>query len=414
MFHNQGSSSLETEAPSSSAQWHRPQPPVSDGRAPVLFWLSVLTLGGIALGFVTWTASALLAQNGSEKLLRVERFLPKLKNSHGERKAVAFRTSEPEISEQAPPKDRKAPQPASLPPLVVDLPKVKMIEAPGISEPAPPRVAPLELGPPPLAAIEPPPMVTCTDPVVYLKPCTPERGDTPMIRNWKSLAMISLLSAASVTLAPPPMVFAQDDKIVEAVKAEIKKLENGALSELDKKIKSVGTDVQEINKKIGTLQLDVSTLQGHYLNHKIELEKQRKDLELLSAEVHSLKKRLLADAGPSGADRAAFDEMIKTMKAIQESLAKLGPTEKRVMMSPPTNGSSLTSGKVMLVNLYTEDLLFLVNGAPFRVPAGRSRLVENVPIGNVQYLVHSARWGTLENRSTTLGPGDTFTLTAAR
>ena len=104
--------------------------------------------------------------------------------------------------------------------------------------------------------------------------------------------------------------------------------------------------------------------------------------------------------------------MIRTMKAIQEGIARLGPTDKRVMMSPPTNGA-ITTGRVMLVNLYTEDLLFLVNGAPHRVPPGRSKLVENIPVGSVQYVVHSARWGTLENRSTTLAPGDTFTLTAA-
>src|SRR5437660_12880847 len=108
MTYYPGQPTDENEPASRAGLWHRLRPALDDRHTPLLFWLAVLLLGAVALGGVTWGASSLLAQNGSEKLLRVERFLPKLKSNHGERKAVAFRTSEPEVSELAHPKDRKA------------------------------------------------------------------------------------------------------------------------------------------------------------------------------------------------------------------------------------------------------------------------------------------------------------------
>jgi len=397
--------------------WHRVRPALGDGRTPMVFWSMVLALGVIALLGVTWGASSLLSRSGSEKLLRVDLLFPKLKNNHGDRKATAFRMSEPEVSESAHPKDWKTPQPAPLPAVVLDHPRVTIIDAPVHAEP--PRVSPAELPP-----LPPPAAPACNEPVIYLKACTFERGDSPMKRTWKSLTMISLLSAAAVTLAPPPVVLAQDGKdvdlgkleksLLDSLKAEFKKLESGALAELGRNVRGVGKDVKDLKKELETLETAVGTLQTNQLNQKILIENQKKELDLLADEVRTLRKRLLTDATASTMDKAAAEEMIRTMRAMQDAIAKFGPTEKRTMLSPPTNGATPTTGRVILQNLYNEDLLFIINGANYRVLPGTSRVIENVPLGPVTYVVHSSRWGPLANRTTTLTNSEnTFNLTAA-
>ena len=265
-----------------------------------------------------------------------------------------------------------------------------------------------------------------------------------MIRNWKNLAMYSLLSAAAVTFVPQPsLVFAQEkvdvkgidelqksiqelvkridmlekkkvpaldqDALTDVLRAEIKKLESGALADLSRKVKTVGEDVLDVKS-------DIAGLKSTQLQQKLDLEKHKKQIELLSEEIAILQKRLLAGnsaVSPAPAvDKAFMEEFRSSLKSLQETIAKMGPTKERISLSPPS-GATTNMGRVMLVNLYTDDLLFLVNGTPYRVPAGKSRMVDNVPVGTLQYLVHSDRWGTLENRSTNLAGGDTFTLTAS-
>ncbi|MBI2807342.1 MAG: hypothetical protein HYX68_20360 [Planctomycetes bacterium] len=401
--------------------WHRYRPGAGDGRTSALFWLAVLVLGLVALVFVTWGASALLAQNGSEKLLRVKLLLPKLKGNHGTRKAAPFRMSEPEPSELAHPKDRKTPPPVVVPPAVIDAPK------------AAPRVASLEPGLHLIPQVEMTPIASaCGEPVVYLNPCSPPPGDSPMMRNWKSLTMYSLLTAAAVTFAPPPaVILAQEkkeppktpavdtDALLKSLQADIKNLETGLLAKIDKKLQGVGDDVQVVKKSVENLKTDLDALQGAQLKQKIELDKQKKEIELLAEEVRSLHKKLLAEGKPAtpALDKAILEDMRDALKAIKDGIAKLGAadTSKRFAMSPPngSNGSAVTSGRVLLQNFYSEDLLFLINGAPFRVPAGKSRLLDGVPLGTLNYLVHSDRFGTLQSRSTVLTANEsTFTLTA--
>jgi hypothetical protein len=236
--------------------------------------------------------------------------------------------------------------------------------------------------------------------------------------------MMSLLSAAAVTLAPPPILFAQEGKepdlakleksLLHHLKAEFKKLETGALAELGRNVQGVGADVKDLKKNIETLETAVGTLQTNQLNQKILIENQKKEIDQLADEVRTLRKRLLQDSTASTMDKAAAEEMVKTLRAMQDAIAKFGPTDKRVMMSPPTNGVTPTAGRVILQNLYNEDLLFIINGANYRVLPGTSRVIENVPLGPVTYVVHSSRWGPLANRTTTLTAAEnTFNLTAS-
>jgi hypothetical protein len=375
--------------------WHRFRPSAA-GRHTVLFWLCVFGLGCVALVTATWGASAVLARKGSEKLLHVERLFPKLNSIHGERKADAFRMSEPEPSESAHPKERKTQAP--MLPAVIDNPKAAIVPTPHQADgPEPPRLASSEPGLHLITQVEltPPLVETCDDPIIYVQQCTNQRGDSPMIRNWKTLTMYSLLSAAAIAFAPQPaVVFATEknqpakadklsdadkDAIADILRKELKKLEDGVLATLQ--------------KRVDTLEGKLSALQLEQLGHKILIDQ--------------LTKRLDATSASPVVDKAMMD----TLKAIQDGIAKLAPTEKR-SSAYPANGTATNTGRVRLINNYSEDLLFIINGLRYRAPANTSRLVENIPVGPVNIEVAADRFGIFNRQAPTLAAGDTFTLTA--
>jgi hypothetical protein len=367
---------------------------------------------------VSWITSSLLAQNGSEKLLRMTHLFPKLKSNHGERKADVFRTSEPVPSALAHPKEWATLPPAPLPALAN--PKVAIVDAPGLlPTPEPPRVAINELTP--VSKVDgPTPIEMCLDPVVYLEPCAPKRGDTPMIRNWKMLTMLSLLSAATVQLTPPPMFAGEKqepngdlkksidklikqidalekkpvdrDAIAEVLRAELKKLENGTLAEI---------------------RTDIGGIYNEQRKQKKELEEQRVLINLLTGRLDGLERKLAAGSpgAPAPAvDKAFMDELRSMLKTFTDSVAKMAPSQSHVAMSPPTNGAT-GQARVMLVNHYPEMLLFEINGIGYRLE-GRSSKVIDVPAGTLTYQVFSNRYGTLEMRSTKIASGNTFNLSA--
>ncbi len=410
--------------------WRRFRPKRDGGKGSFFFWSSVVGLGCLSLACVCWLASNVLAQKGSEKLLRFNLVLPKLKSNHGERRAEAPRTSEPVPSQLAQPKERATPTPVSMP-LVVDHPKVTIAEAPPLAlypaaTPEPPR---FDAGPVMMTRVElPAPAMMCPDPVVYVDPCAPQRGDTPMIRNWKTLTMYSLLTAANIVIAQP--IFAQEGKdntdelkksidklikridaleqkptdetaIAKAIAAELKKLENGMLT--------------EIKKSIDQTNLDVSAVQTEQQRQKKLLVDQKFLIDLLTGRVDSLEKKLIAGGAPAtpAVDKAFMEEFRFTMKSLQDTLAKMGTIERRTMLSPPENGiNGAKLSRIMLANHYNSELLFIVNGVGHRLPAQSTKLLENVAPGTLTYEVFSTQFGVLERRTANLVGGDTFNLTA--
>src|ERR1051325_6975118 len=341
-----------------------PQPRDFDEPGHTLrFWAIVVGLACLALFAMMWGASSALATKGSEKLLRIGLLLPKLKGNHGDRKADAFRMSEPEPSELAHPKEREIaapPHPAGAREIaaVFDLPKVTIVEAAKHSGPAPtpepPRFVADEPGLQPIPDI-PRPLsheekgaMECTDPVVFLKPCAPARGESPMMRNWKTLTMYSLLTTASVVCAPQP-ILGQDGKkeppapetkklseadqeaIAGIIRAEMKKLQDGALADM--------------NKNITKLQLDQLAL-------KIQLEAYKGLVEkLLAGQTPAVDKAFMEEL------RSSIKSLNETLKAQNETIARLAPSEKRTALYP-SNGAT-NAGRVVIVNLYGTDLLFI-------------------------------------------------------
>jgi hypothetical protein len=421
----------ETEPAPRTSLWHRARPGAGDRHTTLLFWLTVLGLGCVSLLAVTWGASNVLAQKGSEKLLRVDLLFPKLKSIHGEWKASAFHMSEPKPSELAHPKDRKTSALTPLPPMVIDHPTASFVEPVHHDGPEPPRQVSANPGLHLIPQVEltPPPVETCHDPIIYLQQCSPHRGDSPMIHNWKTLTMYSLLTAAAVTFVPQPALIFADEKKAPAL--EVKALEElqKSINELVKRIDTlekkkapaldmdaltdvIRTEIRAELKKFDSFKADLATVQSDHVKHKLHIETQKAQLDKLTEEISGLRKQLTAGSATPSVDKAFMEETRSSLKAINDTIAKMGPTKERLSMSP-ANGTTSSGGRVMIVNLYSDDLLFLINGKAYRVPAGRSQLLDNIPVGAVQYRVHSSRWGTLVDQSTTLLAGETFTLTAA-
>jgi hypothetical protein len=387
------------------------------GNAPV-YWLAVLGLAGVAMMGVCWIASSVLAQNGTEKLLRVGHLFPKLKSNHGERKADAFRTSEPVPSAMAHPKERATLPPVPMP-LAHETPKINIVDAP------------LALGP--LPTPEPPrgnedswllmtskidaptPVEPCSESIVFLEPCGPKRGDTPMIRNWKMLAMLSLLSA-TVSLTPPPALAGdKDTELQKSIDKLIKRIDALETAQLDKK--AIGEALRAELKKLedgllGEIKTDIGVVQNKQREQKKDLEDQRMLINLLTSRIENLERKMVTGvpAGPS-VDRAFMDELKVMIRTLTDTVAKSAPSQAHISMSPPTNGSATGAARVLLANHYPDELLFIVNGVGHRLPARSTKLVD-VTAGTVNYEVFSTRFGVLERRSANLASGHTFNLAA--
>ena len=98
-----------------------------------------------------------------------------------------------------------------------------------------------------------------------------------------------------------------------------------------------------------------------------------------------------------------LEEIRSRLEQIEKSL-KNGTS--RVAMTPPA------TSRVLLVNLYPEELLFTVNGRPYRVPPNATMPLEGQMPGALSYEVVSPTWGLRAANTTTLRPNETFTLTA--
>ena len=405
----------EAETAARSSPWRRSRPGSGDPHTSLLFWLTVLGLACVSLLSVAWGASAVLAQKGSEKLLRVEQFFPKLNSVREEWKADWVRTSEHETSELPHPKERTAPP---LLPMVHDQPKITTIEPPRHVEEVPASfhlVAPVELAP---AEI-------CQDPFIYQQRCTSQPGESPMIRNWKTLTMVSLLSTAAITFAPQPAVVVAEERVKKDKEpVEVKGLDelqasmNKLIDRIDKleKKKAPAIDQEaltqvireeiraELKKAQDAVKSDLAAMQQVQLMHK-------RDIDRLFDEIGGLHKKLAAMNATPAVDKAFMEEFRGSLKTLNETIAKLAPTKERKMMSPPINGSA-NQGRLVIVNLYNRELLFIINGANHRVPAGTSKILD-VPTGTLRYVVAADGMGILSDQTTTLAAGDTFTLSAA-
>ena len=400
-------------------------------------WLLLTAVGCVALGCVLLGLSSKPPQADDGKSLRAGGATPKLINVRVPRPAGASAESEP--SEPAP-----APWTAEQPvtPRVVTMqpvPNDPLVPPPQTVEPVPiPDVQLTRLWAAGNSADD-----AISEPVVYL-PRAAADGESPMIRNWKVLALSSLLAALTPAAQAPALAGEAEkaltksvddlkrtvdglNKRVEALSTtngsgesvieEIKKLEKAVLSHLSKARQDLTKDIAELKDEQFRQKLQIQTLQA--LSKK--LEDTDNEIATLYGEVRKLRKMLLneptAPAVPRAVpvpevDRTGLEEIRGRLTAIEQALAKLQPgPSTRTALSPPATSNF---GRVMLVNHYAEDMLFIINNKPFRVGAGVTLPIDSVPTGSLTYEVVSPTWGRRAFSTTTLMPTETLTLTAAR
>jgi hypothetical protein len=216
-------------------------------------------------------------------------------------------------------------------------------------------------------------------------------GESPMLHNWKTLKFAAAMAAA---LSAAHLASAQEQESAKTI--------------LDR----LGQMDSEIKKSFQNLQLDMKTLQGRVIEHRADIDLLKTkvsdledNLKLVRDQLDDLRKKLPGEIALfSPVTKDNFEELRNRLSNIEQ---KLNESSSRVALSP-----SGTVGRLMLVNLYNEDLVFTVNGQTYRVPAGRTMPVDNVPAGAVSYELISPTWGRRAQTTTRLAANETLTLTA--
>jgi hypothetical protein len=283
------------------------------------------------------------------------------------------------------------------PPPVIDLPPPApmVVEAPKIEPPAP------EL--PPLPPVAVPALVPVKLAVPEIRDVSPlvfrdaQTGDTPMIRNWQTLALYSLMTSAVVLQAPAP-VLAQDKESDSKT----------VLERLDKLNQSIGKSFEGVAADMKKLKDDIKTMGDDAFDNRLKITNMEAALKELRADLDAIKKRgSNGIAGGSGLDKGSVDEIKAKLGAIEAAILKLVPSTSRTALSPPSQ-----VGRVVLLNLHPEELLFLVNDKNVRVPPGKNVTLESISAGPVTYEIFSETWGPRGRRTTMLTANETLTLTA--
>ncbi|MBM4070325.1 MAG: hypothetical protein FJ271_15425 [Planctomycetes bacterium] len=297
-------------------------------------------------------------------------------------------TAEPELAEK------------NLEPIVAPTPPPEMPPSPPPlpeSPPAlePPPVIPVVQVPEPLPAIDPigPPAIEDDTVLAFGKP----PGDSPMLRNWK---MIDLAGLFAIVLASAPAT-AGGDKDAADIKTVLKKIETMDAS-LAKSFKDLGKDLGDLKKELGDLK-------GDHLTQRVEIDKLATKIETMEKQLAKLqgeKKSSDVASNYPPADKASLDKIEKRLSQIEEAMSRMQQSN-RIALSPSS------TGRVMFVNLYSEELLLTINGRPYgRVAPNRVLPIDNVPSGTFTYEVVSPTYGLISQRTSPVAPNETVTISA--
>jgi cell division protein FtsB len=397
----------------------RPRSAGGDATTGMLFWLTMLVLGGVSLGCIALGLARLEDREFAENRLHADQAIPKLISNN--------------IDPLGPVEAPAATEPEPLAPA----PRDPSTAEPHFQTELHPEVEKLFMPP----AVDAAPVLRREFPATALtKTVTPQpeptNGENPMMRTWQTLALASLLLASSPTYTPAaggepdPKALQKsiDDlrKTVEAmsakvdkaaaamsskdVLAEINRLEKTLSGQIDKVKKDLQTDISGIKEQQLKQQLDLQNLKG--LPKKVEALEA--EVTAINEELKKLRKQILAGSPvPSGpnveAALDAFHGRLTKIEKLLESLQTPSIGGERKSFAAPT---APIAGQVRLVNLYVERMMFVVNGNDYFVEPGQMLQLQNFPAGSVTYEVRSPTWGIRAQKTTTLQPTETLSVTA--
>jgi hypothetical protein len=359
------------------------------------FWPATVLLVAVAVSLSCWAIYNLLP-GGAEKALRMAQIPPKF--NHTSKEVSASKSAVAHKPEVLPEPRRITMAFASAEPPLFPPP----LEAPPLLPPLPPMdFQPARLIiPEPLAHAA---HVPDSKVLVYLESTT--TGDTPMLRTWKSLALYSLLTSTVYVQVPAP-VHAQD---IDG--AAIKKSLDGLQKTIDDSVADVKKDIKELRRDYEALKKIKDNADNDWLTLNRKIEEIEKSLKAIRNEMDGIR-NAPPPVAKSGIDKDSVEDIKKQLVAIEQAILKLMPSGPgRISLASPAPNVP-TTGRVVLMNNYTEDLLFIINGKGHRVAPGTNRPIE-VGAGNIVYEVVSS-WGPTSPKTITLAPNDNLILTANR
>jgi hypothetical protein len=381
---------------------------------PQLAILTLLLLVGLAFAVSCWGASIwasappgiagndLRSEASSFKLNTTSAEVPPRPPAAMPQKELDRQAQEVQLP-AAPP--APPPEPVALPepPAPVPAPRPVVAELP-VAVPAPPPEPEVVLPPEPPRLLPPAVLEAPACMSIYV----PQRGETPMMRNWKLLALPAVLTAA--LSATPTVVTAggQGDA------------DKSVLERLEKMDKSIQDAFKKISDEMLLLKGDALIAKASIQKAQEKIDQLEKDMAQtlrevakLHLEVDDLRKRApsVTQALYPPPDKANLDDIRSRLGKIELDLARIASSS-RTSLSPPPVLLPAPVGRLRLINDYSEDLLFLVNGRSYRVAPGTTEVLEGVPAGAFTYEVISPTWGLRARNTPVLAAGEMFTISA--
>ncbi len=170
--------------------------------------------------------------------------------------------------------------------------------------------------------------------------------------------------------------------------------------------------------------LTVDELKHDIDNVKLELERMRKDLGKEIGEVQSKTGEAQTKIVNHGVDLKALSNRLESIEAQLKKLSTdvellkkfaAGEASPIVTARYPTGPAPLvTTNRVILENYSDADIYFVLNQRSYLVPANKTAIVKDVPLGSLTYQLVAPTGQVLRSRTTTVTANDTLTLTATR
>jgi hypothetical protein len=189
------------------------------------------------------------------------------------------------------------------------------------------------------------------------------RGDTPMIRSWRSLGLHAVLAAV---LSTGP-VLGQDAQKTDAQK----------IDDIQKLATDLQKAVQGLQKSVDGIKSDVGDLRKE---SQLSVQNNEKKINDLKDEIAKIKLDI---------------EQINTRIAAPQRIAAFSPVE-----------PVASTGRVEMVNTFPEAVTIVVNRLSYTLVPGDKRLSEPVPAGTFTYEV----LGITPPRTRTIGANQVFTV----
>ena len=213
-----------------------------------------------------------------------------------------------------------------------------------------------------------------------------------MLRNWKLFGVTTLLTFALATPAPAQQDGPTPDDKFTKLENQIKVFEQ-----------SVAKSFADAFLAAKGLKDEIAVIKDSTTQTQLNLQTALKRIDALETQLSLLKVKL--DGLRSNGNRLYPSD---TKDQFAELKAELFQLRQAITKSSPVPiVSTATTGQLVVVNRYGEEILLLVNGAEQgRIPANSSRVIQGLPVGVVTYEIFSPTWGTSGVRRSTITSGD--------